>query len=48
MKTVVDVNREELKNREGVEFKVWTPNNVYKDLKSGMKLHGSAVSTSSY
>ena len=32
----------ELKNREGVEFKVWTPNNVYKDLKSGMKLQGSA------
>ena len=31
----------ELKNREGVEFKVWTPNNVYKDLKSGMKLQGA-------
>ena len=31
----------ELKDREGVEYKVWTPNNVYKDLKSGMKLHGS-------
>ena len=30
----------ELKNREGVEFKVWAPNNVYKDLKSGMKLQG--------
>ena len=32
----------ELTNREGVQFKVWTPNNVHKDLKSGMKLQGSA------
>ena len=31
----------ELKNREGVEFKVWAPSNVHKDLKSGMKVHGS-------
>ena len=32
----------ELTNREGVQFKVWAPNNVHKDLKSGMKLQGSA------
>ena len=32
----------ELTNREGLQFKVWTPNNVHKDLKSGMKLQGSA------
>ena len=31
----------ELKNREGEEFKVWAPSNVYKDLKSGMKLKGT-------
>ena len=30
----------ELKNREGLEFKVWAPNNVDKDLKRGMKLEG--------
>ena len=31
----------ELKSREGVELKVWAPNNVHKDLKSGMKGQGS-------
>ena len=31
----------ELKNREGVELKVWAPSNVYQDLKSGMKLQGT-------
>ena len=30
----------ELKNREGSKFKVWAPNNICRDLKSGMKLKG--------
>ena len=29
-----------LKNREGGKFKVWAPNNICRDLKSGMKLKG--------
>ena len=32
----------ELRNQESVEFKVWSPSNVYKNLKSGMKLNESS------